>query len=223
MNSLRSSAFFGVKLLTLVAILMLNACSFIYGRYGETCNSRAYVHRPLPEYISQRFFKNAQVRMAIIPFSVPANLAAISDEQPGLGNELAWKVHAKLLESKEVPIVEVFNRQDWPRKKEEFFTGNFGALSMAQEAGYDLVMVGNVEQQKQLDTMIVHAKVIDVEAGITLWYGKVEAHTRRPNMESWADTFWLDDKIPSKLYSGSLIDEASRCIASVVTSDELAE
>src|SRR4051812_36516187 len=130
-----------VKILTALAGFCLCSCSFLYNRYAESCNSHAYLQRGLYAYINSRYHYNSPVRMAIIPFSVPANISADNSERPGLGNELAWKIHAQLLATGQIPIVEVLNRQDWPNKKEEFFTGNFGAIAMAREAGYDLLMV----------------------------------------------------------------------------------
>jgi len=158
--------------------------------------------------------------MAIIPFSVPANLSAMNAEQTGLGNDLAWQIHALLLDSGEVPIVEVLNRQDWPAKKEEFFTGNFGALSMAREAGYDLVMVGLVEKQNSLSTLSAYSKILDVDSGVTVWYGKTTAFTRRRDFDNLSWNFRMSNEDPSLFYTGTLIHKTSQCIASAVISDE---
>ncbi|MCB0340129.1 MAG: hypothetical protein KDD53_11020, partial [Bdellovibrionales bacterium] len=131
----------------------------------------------LNEYISKRFPLKAPVRMAVIPFSVPANLSGYSDEHPSVGSKLAWKIHSLLLTTGRVPIVEVFNRQDWPGKKEEFFVGNFGAISNALEAEYDLVLIGYVEPLSTSHGMTIYSKVIDVDGGITVFYGRIDANT----------------------------------------------
>jgi hypothetical protein len=207
-------------LLLSFVFLAPTSCSYIYGRYGETCNSHAYLNRVLNEHISSRFYKHAPVRLAIIPFSTPANLSVRNAESPGLGNEMAWQIHRYLLASEEVPIVEVLNRQDWPAKKDEFFTGNYGALNMARDANYDLVLVGLVEQQKALDTLVVYSKVIDVESGVTVWYGKTRAVTNRREFDDWTWHFGMTSKDPSALYFDTLIDKTSQCIVKAVLNQD---
>lgn len=207
-----------VRILTLLAICLVSGCSIIYDYVGESCNSHAYTQIPIREHINARFHLNAPVRMAVIPFSVPANLSASSDEQPGLGNELAWQVQAKLLKTGDVPIVEVFNRQDWPGKKAEFFTGNYGALAMAREAGYDMVMVGLVEKTTSLNALTVYTKILDVDSGITVFYGQEIVHSQRRRLDDIADTFWIIDKDPSLFYNRQMMNKASECIVTSVTS-----
>ncbi len=124
---------------------------------------------------------------------------------------------AELLSSSQIPIVEVLNRQDWPGKKEEFFTGNFGALQMSRDAGYDLVMVGFVEQQKSLDNLSAYSKILDVESGVTVWYGKTTAYTQRPEFDTMSWNYRISNKEPSKFYFAPLIEEESKCIAKAVT------
>lgn len=215
MNSIKSK----VKILTVLAGISLCSCSFVYDRYGESCKSHAYLHRGLHEFINSRFHYNSQVRMAVIPFSVPANLSAIDSERPGLGNQIAWQVHGHLLKSGEVPIVEVFNRQDWPYKKEEFFTGNFGGISMAREAGYDLLLVGSIEPSRDRDEMISHVKILEVESGITVYYGKISTSTLRRNMHELGSKLWLNDEVPSLMYTDELTQSLARCIIKAVLAD----
>ncbi|MCO6432304.1 MAG: hypothetical protein J5J00_15730 [Deltaproteobacteria bacterium] len=208
-----------VIVLTLAATLLTTGCSYVRSRYGEQCNSRAYLNSSLADFINSRFHSNSQVRMAVIPFSTEANLSPRGSEFPGLGDQLAWKVHAELLQAEAMPIIEVFNRQDWPGKKEEFFTGNFGALSMAREAGYDLVLVGLVERQKGIQSMSAFTKVMDVDSGITVWYGKTTASSNQRTMDRVEDFFWLKDRDPSELYLDELIGKTAKCIVKAATAE----
>ena len=210
----------GVILLTLSCSVLLSACSLIGEHYAETCNSRAYTRNILSDYITSRFPSNAPVRMAIIPFSVAANVSTYGDERPGLGNILSWKVHQYILASQTIPIVEVLNRQDWPGKKEEFFTGNFGAISRAREAGYDLVLIGYLESLKSMDTMTAYTKVIDVESGITLWYGQSTSSTYRPDIKRARYGLRLEPSRPDMLFTDDLVGGLAQCIAAAVTSEE---
>jgi hypothetical protein len=113
----------------------------------------------------------------------------------------------------------VLNRQDWPRKKEEFFTGNFGALSAARAAGYDLVLVGNVEPITRVDEYIVHSKVLDVESGITLWYGTSRVVTDRPDLLAVSSSLGLTDERPDFVHTDPLIKKAGECVAYDITHD----
>jgi len=186
---------------------------------GEYCKTRAYVWTDAESFITTRFPRHSPVRLAIIPFVTPANLAARDNELPGLGNQFAWSVQRDLISAEIFPIVEVLNRQDWPGKKEEFFTGNFGSLNYARDAGYDLVMVGYLEPQDRIDTIVVHTKLIDVESGITLWYGTNTTYTIRPDLLEVSSTFGFTDRRPDLMYTNPLMQEASRCIAWSVLND----
>ena len=207
--------------LTLLLGFSATGCAYIHGRYGEHCNSRAYTKTILTDYINSRYVSGSPVRMAIIPFSVPANLAYRDQERPGLGNQLAWSVQAEMLRSGAVPIVEVLNRMDWPGKKEEFYTGNFGAIEMARDAGYDLALVGNVEPVRSTADLIASVKILDVESGVTVWYGDVHAMTWREDADTVEDWAMLIDRQPNRLYFNVLTDKLAKCIVHEATREDL--
>jgi len=211
----------GVISLTLLLLLALSGC--VYGRYAEslykeTCNTRAYIQLVVEDYLTKRFPLKSPVRMAIIPFSVPANLASAGSESPGLGNELAWKVHAYLLETGQIPVVEVFNRVDWPGKKDEFFTGNYGALALAREAGYDLVLVGYLDHITTPTRMAVHTKLIEVESGITMYYGRSSVESLDPRFQRRApwwlpgSFWWHSNEDPGNMLFNSTADQLAQCV-----------
>lgn len=205
-----------VRLLTqLLALTLLSGvtgCAYITRHYAEPCKSRAFIGTNLEDYISSRFDKKAPVRLAIVPYSVPANLAFTSAEHSGMGSEMAARIQSELLPTGLVPIVEVFNRQDWPAKKDEFFSGNFNALQMARDAGYDLIMVGNIQPQRTIDSFTARTKVIEVESGMTVFYGESTVATNRPGWEEARASIWLDQVTPSQLYIPEMLHELSRCI-----------
>lgn len=207
--------------LTLPLMLSLSGCVYIRRLYTEPCKNRAYVQLIVEDYLSRRFHSKAPVRVAVVPFSVPANFASMSDERPGLGNELAWQLHAKLLESGRLPVVEVFNRPDWPRKKAEFFTGNFGALSFAEQAGYDLVLVGLLEELRDTTHMSAHAKLIEVESGITVWYGKSTVESLNPSYKREGGIPWpIGTFRPDMLEPAPLVDNLTSCIVTGLLSEK---
>jgi len=207
------------SVILLTCLLGTSSCSYLGRHLGEWCNTRAYVRTDLQSFMDQRFTPKSPVRTGVIPFVVPANLSARSAQQPGLGNELAWSLQRKLLETEVFPIIEVLNREDWPRKKEEFFTGNFGALAFARDAGYDLIVVGYLDPFDRLDTWNVHTKIIEVASGITIWYGTSKVYTSRADMWEVSSTAGLTDRRPDLFFTKPLLETVTQCIAYDMTHD----
>jgi hypothetical protein len=210
---------FWSSIASIVILLTQAGCSFVHDQVGEECKSRAYIQMNLADFISERFRSNAPVRLAIIPFTVPANLATRSIDQPGLDTTFTARLHEELLRRGIVPIVEVLNRHDWPGKKEEFSVANFGSLSFAKEAGYDFVLVGQIEPLRAGDRMAANAKLIEVESGITLYYGRTEAFTWRGDGKTVTDTLGITKRRPDINYSFELNGELARCVADEIAKD----
>lgn len=206
----------GVILLTATS---LPGCALLERQLGESCNSRAYVATDIESYLMSRFNSKSPVRVAVIPFTTPANLTPRDNVAPTMGNTMAWLVQSEFLRTETFPIVEVLNRQDWPGKKDEFFTGNFGAISSARDAGYDLALVGWIEPITRLDTLTVSTKLFDLDSGITLWYGRTGVVTNRKDMEAVGAFFGLNDERPDLLYSNTLVERAARCIVNDVLNE----
>lgn len=220
MRFLKNLAALSVILLTLSSASLLGGCSYINKHYSEPCNSRAYSRTVLSDFLSSRFHSDARVRMAVIPLSVPANISDYNTERPGLGNELAWKIQAEFLRSGQVPVVEILNRHDWPGKKNEFFAGDFGAIATAREAGYDLVFVGYLRPMRSLDSMTAYTKVIEIDSGITIWYGETTVTTYEPDLQRIRASLFLEDPRPDKFYMGPLTDRLASCIVKAIASEE---
>ena len=123
------------------------------------------------------------------------------------------------MKSGEVPIVEVLNRPDWPGKKDEFFSGSFGAISLARQAGYDLLMVGYIEPLTSAHAIKSYTRVIETESGITIWSGETEAKTKQGQLHNIKSTLWLEDKVPSKVYYQDMVDKLAVCVEHDITVD----
>lgn len=179
------------------------------------CKSRAHVDIDLQEYLKTRFQTGSPVRLAIIPFSTQANLASQGNEQIGLGEKMATELQLRILSSGLVPISEVFKRHDWPGKKEEFSTGNFGALQYAREAGYDLVLVGVIDSLQSLTEMTARMRLIEVSSGITLHFGTSEVISHRRENEK---NFWYLGKKspPSQLFINEIFETLVDCLATAI-------
>ena len=190
-----------------------SGCALITEHAGESCNTRAYIRTDLAGFIDQRFKGGTTARMAVVPFTTQANFTAQNSELPGISDQLAWGVHRELLSYETLPIIEVFNRQDWPGQKDDFFTGNFGALSLAKDAGYDLILLGYMDRITRLDTWVIHTKIIDVDSGTTLWYGTSRIVTNEPDFYEVSGTFGLTSQRPDQLYISPMLNKAASCIA----------
>lgn len=201
-----------------------SSCSWVarqtYDYVGEECKTRAHIDNSLPDFLSQRFGSKSQARLGIIPFTVPANFSAWGEGRPDWGYELAVMTHQELLAAREIPVIEVLDRRDWPGKAEEFYAGNFGALQLARNAGYDLVMVGVLEPLRSANSLAVSSKIIDTASGITVWYATTEAFTYRPEIERSAAYINLTPKRPDLAYTPEMAREIARCIAVGVSSPE---
>ncbi len=211
--------FLTLKLVTLCAILLQAGCAYLEDRYGESCKSHADIRQGVMDYITRRYPSGAPVRLGIIPFSVPANLTTTNNELPGLENTLTRKIYSALIDYQEIPIIEILNREDWPGKKEDFFTGNHGALKIARDAGYDLVLVGSVEPLTSLTSMTAYSKLMDTESGVTIWFGKSTVDTHRRRMQNSAAYIGLENRRPDKIFTSSMTEELARCVAKAVMKD----
>ncbi|MCB0309979.1 MAG: hypothetical protein KDD42_02010 [Bdellovibrionales bacterium] len=222
MKSTKHLSITTAKILTLTtAVLLTVGCTFVRSQFGETCKTRAHIPVVLEDYLSRRFATHSPVRIGLIPFSTPANLSGHDIERPGLGNLLVQELHRRLLASGEVPIIEILTRQDWPGKKEEFFTGNYGAIGQARNAGYDLVFVGFVERSRAANQMETHAKLIEVDSGITLWYATTNVETQRSNRSELLASLWLDRERPDQLYIEKMINKTSACLVDSLTDKQV--
>lgn len=174
-------------LLFLSLTFVLSACSVQNwsDRY-ESCKSRAYTNASVEDYIRTRFHSQNMIRAAVIPFDVPEIFARSGNESENYGQVLAQKFHQELLRAGTVGIVELFARDTWPGKREEFFSGNYGAIELARNAGYDLVIVGYLDPLNDDRTLSLQTKIIDVSTNATVWYGQTEVESKD---RAWKSVF----------------------------------
>lgn len=216
-----------VRILTLLLVCVFGSCSWIsrqtYEYVGEECKSRAYIDNRLPEFVNQRFGNKSQARLGIIPFTVPANFSGWGSGKPDWAYELAVITHQALLASGEMPVVEVLDRRDWPGKSEEFFAGNFGAIHSARNAGYDLVMVGMLDPIRNANSLSITSKIIETEAGITVWYGKTEVFSYRPEIERSTAYINLSTRRPDLVYTTDMAQAMAQCLANSIVNEPIEE
>lgn len=104
-----------------------------------------------------------------MPFDAPAGFSRWGKDEPSYGQQLASKFQLEMQKTGELGLVELFNVDNWPGKREEFFTGNFRALELARKAGYEMILVGSLQIPRGESTMVLYTKLIDVQNGVTAW------------------------------------------------------
>ena len=65
------------------------------------------------------------------------------------------------------------------------------------------------------------SKIIEVDSGMTIWYGRSHVNTKRDNYNRLVSSFGFDEQRPDKLHSGAVIQEMSNCITREVLADRV--
>lgn len=173
----------------------------------------------MESFISSRFSRDAPVRLGVVPFSAPANVAGTSDRRAGLGFRLASILQGKLLEYQTIPIVELIPRDDWPGKRRDFYEGSHDAIALGREMGFDLILVGVITDYS-LDHLSFSGRILETEAGITVWYGTAQISSYRPVLDRTVEGIGWQKRVPSQLYIDEILEEAGRCIAREAMKDD---
>lgn len=205
--------------LALPPLLGLGACSLLRDQVGERCKAHAHLRLGVESFINNRYSRDAPVRLGVIPFSAPANVSGVSDRRVGVGFRLASILQAKLLEYQLIPIIELVPREDWPGKLRDFHEGNHDSIALGREMGYDLVLVGAITHYT-LEQLTFSGRILETEAGITVWYGTVNVSSNRPILDRAVEGVGLQKHTPSRLYIDEILEEAGRCIAREAMKEE---
>ncbi len=153
---------------------------------GEECTIHADIEENIHDYLRSRYDESKPKRFAIMPFDVPENFSP-PGALPGAlanntGQELARRLQQALVAQQDIGIVEVFDRESWQKKRDEFFRGNYVAIDQARSAGYDLLIVGMLEPITNGTTLRFQTKVIDLSGNMTVWSGLTEVYS---NARDW--------------------------------------
>lgn len=172
----------------LISLLLLSNCSgpgtWLFedsGLFSDSvgCKIQTYINADVASYIRSRDHSDRLARTLILPFEVPENFAKSGNELTPFGHQLARRFQQQLLQSGKFPIIE-FQDYHWQGKREEFFSGNFDAIRVAREAGFDFVMVGFLGDVQNENELTVYTKLIDVTGEFTVWHARTiaKSHAR---------------------------------------------
>ncbi|MCB0358615.1 MAG: hypothetical protein KDD44_03240 [Bdellovibrionales bacterium] len=177
----------------------------------EGCKIRTFVDQDLLDYVSERYHSKQSVRYAIIPFDVPETFARAGDDSHHFGRTLARLFQEEFLRSGELGTIELFNRDRWPGKRDDFFTGNYQAMEYARNAGYDMVILGHMEDIRDPEEFSVYTKVIDLSNNITIWFAKTTVYSRERTVNRLLSTTRVIPRRPEMFYFDERSAELSRC------------
>lgn len=200
-------------------LTLLTACSAHKTTISNDCNSRAYIKTDIAAYLSSRFDSKAPVRLAIVPFGVPANLSGWGAESRGLGFQIGMALQGKMLETELAPISELFERR-LANQKLEFFKGNHEVIDVARQANFDLVLVGLMDELRSNNTISAYSKLIDTSSGITLWYGRTTSRVSETGHEFNLRKLNVFDRVDYTHDWGRMVEELTSCIAHDMTFEE---
>jgi len=68
--------------------------------------------------------------------------------------------------------------------------------------------------------MTAFGKLIEVESGITIWYGRSEVETLDPNFQRGDPWWWTDTRRPALLATEGLANDLAKCVTRNVLSTE---
>ena len=162
----------GLVCLLLLAATFTGCSTHKWVPGSEGCKIRTIVNQGIEDYLSTRYHSNQPARLAVIPFDVPEGFARPGDDMHHFGRRLAKNFQEELLQRGTVNIVELFNRENWPGKRDDYFSGNYQSIQYARNAGYDFVFVGHMQDIRKDDQMVVYTKLIDVSNSVTVWSAK---------------------------------------------------
>lgn len=186
----------------------------------EGCKIRTIVNQDLSGYLSTRYHYNQPVRLAVIPFDVPESFARPGDDTHHFGRRLAKNFQEELLQRGLPNIVELFNRENWPGKRDDFFSGNYQSIEYARNAGYDLVLLGHMQDIRDDDQMVVYTKVIDVANSVSIWSAKTTVFSRQRGINRELDMVVKGVRQPELFPFTEQASELARCTVEEIAHGE---
>lgn len=158
--------------------------------------------------------------MAIMPFSVPANLATQDAARPGYDMLAARLLHAELLTANELPVVELLNRAGWPGNRDDFAFGNFEAIRQARDSGYDLLLLGQIAELSTPEAFTAYTKIIDVDSNTTVWSARYDIHSNRKNWQYLGANVAATRRRPDQFAFTPMLEKLAACVRHTVISNQ---
>ncbi|MCB0346899.1 MAG: hypothetical protein KDD66_17405 [Bdellovibrionales bacterium] len=185
---------------------------------------RTIVNQNIESYLSNRYHYNQPVRVAVIPFDVPETFARPGEDMHHFGRRLAKNFQEELLQRGTFSIVELFDRESWPGKRDDFFSGNYQSIDYARNAGYDFVLIGHMQDIRNDEQLVVYSKLIDVSNSVTVWSAKATVTSSQREINKGVDSVFKGTGRPELFYFSDQAEEVARCtVEEMIMADTVPE
>lgn len=170
----------------------------------HSCNIRANIDSEFQDIVYAREDAGITTRVGVLPFFVPESFS-------NYGEDVSVAFKREMLRSQAFNIVEYFKHGNWQEHSEDFTTGNLLAINMARNAGYNTIVVGQIDGKSSGRRHRLDTKLIDVPSAITLWSGSLEITSSKPTTDSLSEFFNLKREVPNIFDFDGLAEEMARC------------
>jgi len=98
--------------------------------------------------------------------------------------------------------------------------GNFQAIRLAQDAGFDFIFVGYLERLQHHTKLSLLGKLIDVQNGITIWYGKSELGEIKYKTHQGDIWGWFGERRLDEIDLNANLQKITKCLVNDALSNE---
>lgn len=208
------------SLVLLSAAFMISCSPIIYQAPKSSCSIRSYTDVGFLGYLSRQKDNGNPIRLAVMPFEVPQNFVLTYKRNRGnIGNSLARDIQMELKRSGVIDVVEYFDNPSWPGKRAEFSKGNFDSLKNARQAGYNLVLVGYLEEITNESDLNLQLKIIDTANFVTIWHVRTTASSKARAERRYLSRFGLAKDKPALFDFSGRLDMLTKCSVSNLLKD----
>ncbi|MGI6680965.1 MAG: hypothetical protein ACOX3T_05760 [Bdellovibrionota bacterium] len=200
-----------------VNLLSFSACSIAsITSYTNQCKNHANIKINVKRYVNSQYSRRKFLRLGIFPFSVPANFSSYSVDRADYGTLLAQELQPTLLSLDVFSTAELLDYNDWSNKKQEFFSNNIKAIEIGKNLGLDFIVVGAMSPNNFVDKMTVYSKIIDVNTGITIFYGETTGINEKFENKNFLNANFNSKSDPSDLMLDRLTNTTMRCHGNLI-------
>ena len=81
-------------------------------------------------------------------------------------------------------------------------------------------MVGNIEKMTNIDSMTIQTRIMEVDSGISIWYGQSTVDSNRKLHNELKSDYWLEKRRPDRVPTKAMTHKLARCIVDGVMNAE---
>jgi hypothetical protein len=156
----------------MIILLILSSCSKLLESHfpkQTVCKTHTYINNDISSYIRTHYPKEKNLRTGVVGIDLPENLSQSGNSFP---QEINWTLASTLYQTNLFNIIELIDNQHWLGKREEFFRGNFKAITLARKNNFNFIVLAYLKDINKTKELQLYIKLIDSIKGITIWHVK---------------------------------------------------